>query len=86
MRHCTVRRICDDLGLVVDKVPGVCAVVGASCDDLDRGVCRVTSSIKDLVVRQSPGVLHVVLTTSDEDLVAWQSPEASPLHRFDDLG
>ena len=70
MRHCTVCRNCDDLGLVVDKVPGLCAVVGASCDDLDRGVCRVTSSIKDLVVRQSPGVLHVVLTTSDEDFVA----------------
>ena len=46
----------------------------------------MTSSIEDLVVRQSPGVLHVVLTTSDEDLVAWQSPEASPLRRFDDLG
>ena len=46
----------------------------------------MTTSIEDLVVRQSPGVLHVVLTTSDEDLVALQSPEASSLRRFDDLG
>jgi len=39
---------CDDFRVVGDKVPGLCAVVGASCDDLDRGGCRVTSSIEDL--------------------------------------
>ena len=28
---------CDDFRVEGDKVPGLCAVVGASCDDLDRG-------------------------------------------------
>ena len=68
--------------LVGWQSPGVCLVVEASCDDLDRGGLSC-----DFLDRgfggeaKSRGIvcgLRVVLTTSDEDLVAWQSPEASP--------
>ena len=74
------RRVVDDLGSRgfgwLAKSRGCMKRWGRRVDDLDRGFGGEA---------KSQGIMwcwSVVLTTSGEDLVAWQSPEARPVTSF----